>query len=101
VQPTFRCRAADGTTWWFEVAGGRTGSRPGLLRLEHLWKAIAKGAVVAAAEPTHRYGVLAWGLPSSASGGKALDTVTGPGKPVAAVVDLSTPACVDVLRSLA
>jgi site-specific DNA-methyltransferase (adenine-specific) len=101
VQPTFRARAADGTVWWFEVAGGRTGSRPGLLRLEHLWKAIAKGAVVAAASPEHRYGVLAWGLPTSASGGKALDTVTGPGKPVAAVVDLSTTACVEVLRHLA
>ena len=100
VQPTLRCRAADGTVWWIEVAGGRTGSRPGLLRLETLWKAIAKGAVVASVEPTSRYAVLAWGLPSSASGGKALDTVTGVGRPVAAVIDLSTPACVDALRAL-
>lgn len=100
VQPSLRCRAADGTVWWIEVAGGRTGSRPGLLRLETLWKAIAKGAVVASVEPASRYAVLAWGLPSSASGGKALDTVTGPGRPVAAVIDLSTPACVDALRAL-
>jgi DNA modification methylase len=101
VQPSLRCRAADGTVWWVEVAGGRTGSRPGLLRLEALWKAIAKGAVVAAVEPSSRYAVLAWGLPSAASGGKALAAVTGPGRPVAAVVDLSTSSCVDVLRSLA
>jgi DNA modification methylase len=101
VQPSLRCRAVDGTVWWIEVAGGRTGSRPGLLRLETVWKAIAKGAVVASVEPSSRYAVLAWGLPSSASGGKALDTVTGPGRPVAAVIDLSTPTCVDVLRALA
>ena len=37
VQPTFRCVAPDGRVWWIEVAGGRTGSRPGLLRLEVLW----------------------------------------------------------------
>jgi hypothetical protein len=101
VQPSLRCRAAEGTTWWIEVAGGRTGSRPGLLRLETLWKAIAKGAVVASVEPASRYAVLAWGLPSSASGGRALDSVTGVGRPVAAVIDLSTPACVDALRALA
>ncbi|MFN8021780.1 MAG: site-specific DNA-methyltransferase [Acidimicrobiales bacterium] len=101
VQPTFRCRAADGTTWWIEVAGGRTGSRPGLLRLEHLWKSIAKGAVVAATDPVARYAVLAWGLPAAASGGKALDAVTGPGRPVAAVIDLSAPDCVAALRALA
>jgi len=100
VQPSLRCRAGDGPVWWVEVSGGRTGSRPGLLRMENLWKAIAKGAVVAAVEPSSRYVVLAWGLPSSASGGKALATVTGPDRPVAAVIDLSTPTCVDALRAL-
>jgi len=100
VQPSLRCRAGDGTVWWVEVSGGRTGSRPGLLRMENLWKAIAKGAVVAAVEPSSRYVVLAWGLPSPASGGKALVTVTGPDRPVAAVIDLSTPTCVDALRAL-
>ncbi len=101
VQPSLRCRASNGTIWWIEVAGGRTGSRPGLLRLETLWKAIAKGAVVNAVEPASRYAVVAWGLPSSASGGRALAAVTGPGRPVAAVIDLSTRTCVDELRNLA
>jgi site-specific DNA-methyltransferase (adenine-specific) len=100
VHPTFRCRAADGRVWWIEVAGGRTGSRPGLARMEHVWKAIAKGAVVQETDPTHRFAVLAWGLPTAASGGRALDAVTGAGKPVAAVVDLSAPDCVAVLRAL-
>jgi site-specific DNA-methyltransferase (adenine-specific) len=91
VQPTFRAVDDAGSTWWFEVAGGRTGSRPGLLRVENLWKAIAKGAVVAAANPNERLVVLAWGIPTAASGGRALDAVTGPGRSVAAVVDLSDP----------
>ena len=101
VQPTFRAQAPDGTTWWFEVAGGRTGSRPGLARQEHVWKAIAKGAIVQAIAPDHRYAVLAWGRASAASGGRAIDSVTGPGRAVAAVIDLSAAGSVDALRSLA
>src|SRR5690606_12606325 len=49
VPVTFRAVDPGGTTWWFEVAGGRTGSRPGLQRAEVLWRAIAKGTVAAAA----------------------------------------------------
>jgi DNA modification methylase len=101
VQPTFRCRDTAGTTWWVEVAGGRTGSRPGLQRIDVLWKAVGKGAVVAAARPGEQYLVLAWGLPSAASGGKALAAVTGPDRPVAAVIDLSEDDAVDRLGVLA
>ena len=56
--------------------------------------------VVAATDPAARYAVVAWGLPAAASGGKALDAVTGPGRPVAAVIDLSSPDCVTALRAL-
>jgi DNA modification methylase len=101
VQPTFRCRDANGNVWWIEVAGGRTGSRPGLQRLETLWRSIAKGAVVAEVDPAARFVVLAWGLPAPASGGKALASVTGADRPVAAVVDLSSPRCVQELRAVA
>lgn len=100
VQPTFRCVDGRGRTWWFEVAGGRTGSRPGLQRVEVLWRAIAKGAVVAAARPDDAYGVLSWGLPSAASGGTALAAVTGPGRAVAAVVDLAADDAVPRLAAL-
>lgn len=92
VQPTFRATAPDGRTWWFEVVGGRTSNRPGLQRVEHLWRAIAKGAVVHEASPHTPYVVLTTGLPSAAGGAKALDAVCGAGKPVRAVVDLTDPA---------
>jgi hypothetical protein len=101
VQPTFRATAPDGTVWWLEVAGGRTGTRPGLQRVEVLWRAIAKGAVVTAHDPTHRYAVLHCGLPSGASGGRALSEVTGPGRPVAGLVDLLAPNAAAQLRTLA
>ena len=101
VQPTFRATAPDGTVWWLEVAGGRTGTRPGLQRVEVLWRAIAKGAVVTAHDPTHRYAVLHCGLPSGASGGRALSEVTGPGRPVAGLVDLLAPDAAAQLRTLA
>lgn len=92
VQPTFRATAPDGGTWWFEVVGGRTSSRPGLQRAELLWRAIAKGAIVRELDPAARYVVLTTGLPSAAGGAKALDAVCGPGKPVHAVIDLTADA---------
>jgi hypothetical protein len=101
VQPTFRATAPDGTVWWLEVAGGRTGTRPGLQRVEVLWRAIAKGAVVAAHDPTQRYAVLHCGLPSGASGGRALTEVTGHGRPVAGLIDLLAPDAAAQLRTLA
>ncbi len=100
VQPTFRAVAANGTVWWFEVAGGRTGSRPGLQRMELVWRAIARAAVVQAHDPTQRFAVLHCGLPSSASGGRALDEVVGPGRPVAGLVDLTADDAAAVLTDL-
>lgn len=88
VQPTLRATDRKGRLWWFEVVGGRTSNRPGAQRVELLWRAIAKGAIVAETDPHAKFGVLATGLPSSAAGGAALRAVTGPRKPVALVVDL-------------
>jgi site-specific DNA-methyltransferase (adenine-specific) len=100
VRPTFKAIDRQGDVWWFEVAGGRTGSRPGLQRVDVLWRAIAKGAVIVAAEPSHHYVVLSWGLPAAASGGRALDLVTGPGRALAAVLDLSSPDLSAALATL-
>ena len=37
--------------WWIDVAGAFTTVRPGLLRAETLWKALARASVLASAEP--------------------------------------------------
>jgi site-specific DNA-methyltransferase (adenine-specific) len=100
VVPTFSAADPAGNRWWVEVAGGRTGTRPGLQRIEVLWKAVAKGAVVQSARPGEPFVVLSWGLPSAASGGRALDLVTGADRPLDAVIDLSDDDAVARLRSL-
>ena len=100
VAPTMRAVDAGGRTWWIEVVGGRTSNRPGAQRMELLWRAIAKGAVVGEADPTAGFAILTFGLPSAASGGRALTAVTGPGKAVAAVVDMTDDAAVATLKNL-
>lgn len=101
VVPTLAAVDAKGRRWYFEVVGGRTTNRPGAQRIELVWKAIAKGAVVREAEPTARFAVLTIGRPASATGGKALDAVTGPKQPVAAVVDLVADDALAALSALA
>ncbi|MFM2077147.1 MAG: hypothetical protein RJA49_1037, partial [Actinomycetota bacterium] len=100
VVPTLAAKDAKGRRWYFEVVGGRTTNRPGAQRVELLWRAIAKGAVIREAEAKAGFAVLTVGRPAATSGGKALDTVTGPKKPVAAVVDLLADDAVSALRSL-
>ena len=99
VQPTLSAVDAKGHRWWFEVVGGRTSNRPGAQRIELLWRAIAKGAIVHQADPSARFGVLTTGLPVPASGGNALKAVTGPMKPVAIVVDVMAADAVASLRA--
>ena len=101
VQPTLSAVDVKGRRWWFEVVGGRTSNRPGAQRVELLWRAIAKGAIVREIDPSARFGVLTTGLPSSASGGSALKAVTGPKKPVAVVIDVIAPDAVARLRTVA
>jgi site-specific DNA-methyltransferase (adenine-specific) len=98
VQPTFRATGPDGTRWWVEVVGGRTTTRPGAQRVDLLWRAVARAAVVREADPDAQMLVVAPGLPSRASGGRALDAVTGPGRPLRAVVDLATPDALERVR---
>jgi hypothetical protein len=68
--------------------------------MELVWRAIARAAVVQAHDPTQRFAVLHCGLPSSASGGRALDEVVGPGRPVAGLVDLTADDAAAVLTDL-
>jgi DNA modification methylase len=100
VAPTLRAIDKTGTTWWFEVVGGRTTNRPGAQRLDLLWRAISKAAIIRQAEPSSGFAVLTVGHPTPASGGRALAAVTGPGKPVAAVIDLLSNSALASLAEL-
>ncbi len=100
VMPTLRAIDPAGRVWWFDVVGGRTSNRPGAQRLEPLWRAIAKAAVIREADPAGGFAILTVGLPSAASGGRALAAVTGPGKAVSAVIDMVAENAVAMLAEL-
>lgn len=99
VKPTLSA-THRGHRWWFEVVGGRTSSRPGAQRIELLWRAIAKGALAREVDPSARYVVVTTAVPAAASGGRALAAVTGPGKSIEAVIDLTATDAVAQLRAL-
>jgi site-specific DNA-methyltransferase (adenine-specific) len=100
VAPTLRAIDRHGRVWWFEVVGGRTSNRPGAQRLELLWRAISKAAIVREADPTASFAVLTVDQPTAASGGRALAAVTGPGKPITSVVDMLSDEAVSTLAEL-
>ncbi len=101
VAPTLRAIDPRGRVWWFEVVGGRTSNRPGAQRIDVLWRAIAKGAVLLQIDPSAGFAILTVDQPTASSGGRALAAVTGAGKPVAAVVDMLCESAVSMLAGLA
>jgi site-specific DNA-methyltransferase (adenine-specific) len=100
VAPTLRAHDRDGRTWWFEVVGGRTSNRPGAVRLDLLWRAISKGAVIRQVDAEAGFVILTVDQPAASSGGRALAAVTGAGKPVTAVVDMLSEAAGSTLAAM-
>jgi DNA modification methylase len=100
VEVSFSAKGGDGGSWLFDVVGSFTSHRPGLQRTDALWKAIGKAAVL------HQVGtvplvILTTSLPVGRSpGAVALQQVTGPGRPVCAVVDVTRRSGLDQLRAL-
>ena len=73
------------------LGGPNSGNRPGLKRTDVLWKVLGKAAVLSAVPEDERCPllVLTTGLPRPGSPeAKALRNVTGPGRPIAAVIDM-------------
>ena len=100
VQVPLVAEDAAGATWRFEVAGHLTkgSDRAGLRPTDALLRTIGKGATLAAARPDEPgLVVLATDLPARGTpGAAALREVTGPDRPLHAVVHLLDP--VDHLR---
>jgi DNA modification methylase len=101
VVVSFAARDGRGCLWLFEVAGSLTSHRAGLQRPEVLWKALGKATVLAAAgSPPLVLLTPAVPVPGSATA-LALEKVTGPGKPVHAVVEMLNGHSLSALRDLA
>jgi DNA modification methylase len=100
VQVSFVGGDESGRSWIFDLCGAFTTHRPGLSRPDALWRAIGRAAVVhgGGAGPTV---LLTCGPPPrSGAGADALRQVTGPGKPIRAVVDILDPGAHEALGRL-
>ena len=81
----FRATSPDGDVRLFELGGTHTPARPGLSRIDALWRVVAKAAVAQQVAPDVDFVVLTAGTVR----GGPLATVVGAGRPIAAVVDMT------------
>lgn len=97
VEFDFRATGIDGSRWLVIVAGAFTPAPTGLRRSDVLWRTIGQATVVADTDESVL--VLTTELPArNTAQAKALAAV--PESTIAAAVELTDPASVDVLRSL-
>lgn len=76
VQYNFTVEDGAGGQWWVDVSGAFTTVRPGLLRIDTLWKTLGRASVLKAMEPDARILILTSHLPRPGSeGDKALRAV--------------------------
>lgn len=94
VTVSVRGTRSDGATRNFEFGGVNTPSRPGMSRIESVWKTIAKASILNEAGDGDGLIVLTTGTVR----GGPLAAVTGSNKPIAAVIDMTLP---DALERLA
>jgi len=87
VEVSFTGRDGQGALWFFEVAGSFTSHRAGLNRIDISWKALGKAAVLRAVGAAPLV-LLTADLPARGAAAEALAQVTGPEKPVFAVIEL-------------
>jgi len=99
IEIGFSARDRNGNAWLFDTAGGLTSHRPGLQRTDAVWKALGKAAVLQRIG-AGRLVLLTTGVPMSGSARHALQTVTGPGNLIHAVVDLTQRSGLEELRVL-
>ncbi|MDQ3981442.1 MAG: site-specific DNA-methyltransferase [Actinomycetota bacterium] len=72
VEINFAAVDGKGRTWYFDVSGAFTSTRPGLRRTDTLWKALGKAAVLKEAGlGAHRLVFLSTDLPPKGSSGDA------------------------------
>ncbi|HEY2668468.1 MAG TPA: site-specific DNA-methyltransferase [Actinomycetota bacterium] len=91
VEVNFRACDREGRPWFFDVSGGFTSTRPGLMRTDTLWKALGKAAVLHGAYPEIRLVLLTTDVPKGGAGEAALRVVRGHGKPIFDVVQMTSP----------
>jgi DNA modification methylase len=100
IEVTFTAHDRKGCRVHFEVAGSFTSHRPGLLRADVLWKALAKAAVVHEVDGAPLILLTPAGPAPNSPGAQALACCTGVRKPLRAVVEILRSDALASLRSL-
>jgi DNA modification methylase len=99
---TFTAKDTSGREWGFDVSGAFTTTKSGLRRADTLWKTLGKAAALASVAKPRPLILLTTDLPAKASpGNAALSAVTGPGKQIEDVIDLTSDADRQRLAALA
>lgn len=93
VTVSFRAVGPDGSARLFELGGVHTPARPGLARVDAVWRTIAKAAIARESAPGVDYVVLTSG---SVRGGP-MATVVGEDGPISAVIDVTRPEALERL----
>ena len=103
VEVNFEAVDQLGTPWLFDVSGAFSVTRrPGLRRTDTLWKALGKAAALHADGNNPRLVLLTTDRPTRNSAGhRALQSVTGPEKPVHDVFEMLDPQDLARLTALA
>ena len=103
VEVNFSALDKRGHRWLFDVSGAfSVTKRPGLRRIDTLWKAIGRAAVLHSAGQSDRLVLLTTNRPASNSiGHRALQAVTGLGKPVRDVIGMLDTKDLERLAELA
>lgn len=89
VTVSVRGTRADGLTQLFEFGGVNTPSRPGMNRIETVWKTIAKASILRESPNDSVAGQSLVVLTAGTVRGGPLASVTGQDRPIAAVIDMT------------
>jgi DNA modification methylase len=86
---SFVARDRAGERWAFDVSGAFTTNRGGLKRVDTLWKALGKAAVLHESDTAMPLVLLTTDAPPKGTAGhQALSVLRGPGKPIFDVIEL-------------
>ena len=103
VEVNFEALNQRGGLWRFDVSGAfSVTQRPGLRRTDTLWKALGKAAVLHSHDPDTPLVLLTTDRPApNSAGNRALEALTGPDKPIRAVIGMLSPEDLEHLAELA
>lgn len=96
VTVSFRGTGPDGIVRCFELGGVNTPARPGLSRIEYVWKTIAKAAICREVDPDVDVVVLTVGTIR----GGPLGAVTGDDRPITTIIDVSRDDALERVQAL-